>query len=104
MSRTPHRETDVAGALPAEPDETGVQQADEARRVATAIGRGVMAALGKPADFYRVSVIRLWADTYRVNVLTGLDPSALTIAHSYFVTADDQGNVVRTTPPLARRY
>jgi hypothetical protein len=91
-------------ALPAEPDETELRKTEEARRTATAIGRGVMTALGRPANFYRVSVIRLWENNYRVNVLTGLDPSALAIAHSYFVAADDQGNVVTSTPPLARRY
>jgi hypothetical protein len=94
----------VAKALPAEPDETEAKKTDEARRVATAIGRGVMTALGRPADFFRVSVIRLWENNYRVNVLTGVDPSALAIAHSYFVAADDKGNVLESTPPLARRY
>lgn len=93
----------MAKALPAEPDETALRKADDAQR-ATAVGRAVMAGLGRPTDFFRVSVVRLWENNYRVNVLTGPDLSALVIAHSYFVTADDRGNVVGTTPPLARRY
>ena len=91
-------------SLPVEPDDIAEQKRDEARRRATAIGRSVMTALGRPADFFRVSVIRLWENNYRVNVLTGFDPSALAIAHSYFLSADDQGNVVVSTPPLVSRY
>jgi hypothetical protein len=94
----------MAKPLPAGPDEAADQDREAARGVATAIGRGVMTALGRPADFVRVSVIRLWENNYRVNVRTGPNPSALTIAHSYFVSADGQGNVIASAPPLARRY
>jgi hypothetical protein len=94
----------MAKPLPAEPDEAAEHDRAAARDVATVIGRGVMTALGRPADFFRVSVIRLWENNYRVNVMTGHDPSSLTIAHSYFVSADGKGNVVASTPPLAKRY
>ena len=80
------------------------EKPSETAQAANALGRTIMSALGRPADFYRVTVIRLWENHYRVNVLTGLNPSALAIAHSYFVAADDQGNVLNSTPPLARRY
>jgi hypothetical protein len=77
---------------------------NETAQAAAALGRSIMTTLGRPTDFYRITVVRLWENHYRVNVLTGLNPSALAIAHSYFVSADDQGNVVNSTPPLARRY
>lgn len=91
--------------LPAAKPDGGTSPGEESPpQLAATIGRAVIAALGRPADFYRVSVFRLWEDTYRVNVLTGTDPSALAITHSYFVSSDGMGNVVRSTPPLARRY
>lgn len=77
---------------------------DDRLAVCTAIGEHVLRTLGRPADLLRVEVRRLWADRYRVNVLVGADASAITIAHSYFVVADESGAVQAAEPPLARRY
>jgi hypothetical protein len=68
------------------------------------IGDRVIHALGRPADRYRVQVRRLWGDRYRVNVLVGGDVTTTTVAHSYFLVADGDGNISATTPALTRRY
>jgi hypothetical protein len=69
-----------------------------------AIRGGVLAALGLPADLYRVAVLPLWGDHYRVNVVTGDDPTSVRIRHSYFLAADGRGNIIEVTPRIARLY
>lgn len=64
----------------------------------------MLAALGRPPELYRVAVLPLWARFYRVNVFTGSDPTAVEIAHSFFLAADDTGRVVSVVPPLVRLY
>ncbi|HEX4590490.1 MAG TPA: hypothetical protein VH120_11205 [Gemmataceae bacterium] len=64
----------------------------------------VLRALGRPADNHRVIVRRLWPGSYRVNVLVGPDVTTTTIAHSYFLVADDDGTVTGCIPPITRRY
>ena len=67
------------------------------------LGR-VVDALGRPGDLFRVSVLPLWAEHYRVNVLTGPDAATAKVANSFFVVADGRGNIVRSIPPIARQY
>lgn len=69
-----------------------------------AIRAGILTALGRPADLYRVAVLPLWGDHYRVNVVTGDDPTAARIRHSYFLAADGRGNIIEVTPRIARLY
>jgi hypothetical protein len=73
-------------------------------QLTAAIGRHVMHALGQPGDLQAVHVRRLWDDHYRVNVLVGADVMSTTIAHSYFLVADGDGNVSGATPAITRRY
>jgi hypothetical protein len=68
------------------------------------IGVNVLRELGQPAHFQTVQVRLLWAGHYRVNVLVGGNAASATVAHSYFLQADGEGNVVAATPALARRY
>jgi hypothetical protein len=68
------------------------------------IGEHVMCALGEPGSLYRLLVHRLWKDHYRVNVLVGENAAAARIAHSYFVLADSEGNIVKALPAIARQY
>jgi hypothetical protein len=70
----------------------------------SAIRVNVLAALGRPADLHRVNVVSLWGDHYRVNVVTGADPTLARIPHSYFLAADARGNIIAATPPIARLY
>lgn len=88
----------------AKPDGGAPTGGDGPPQPAAAIGRAVMAALGRPADFLRVTVRMVTADSYRVNVVTGPDPSSARIAHSYFVTADPGGTVTRSTPAVTKLY
>jgi hypothetical protein len=69
-----------------------------------AIRANVLAVLGRPVDLYRVAVLPLWGDHYRVNVVTGSDPTAVRIPHSYFLAADARGNVIEARPPIVRLY
>jgi hypothetical protein len=69
-----------------------------------AIGAAVLRALGRPARLWRVAVLPLWGNHYRVNVLTGDDPTAVQILNSYFVTADDCGAILASTPPIRKQY
>jgi hypothetical protein len=39
-----------------------------------------------------------------VNVLVGGNAASVTVAHSFFLEADGEGNVVAAVPALARRY
>ena len=52
-----------------EPEEAERMSAD--RRREAAIRVGVLAALGRPARLYRVAVVPLWENNFRVNVMTG---------------------------------
>jgi len=68
------------------------------------IGNCVLGALGEPADFLGLQIRQLWEDHYRVNVLVGKDAASVRIAHSYFLVADGNGNIVASTPALIRHY
>jgi hypothetical protein len=61
-----------------------------------AIRADVLNTLGRPARLFRVAVLPLWGDHFRVNVLTGEDASAV-------VCADDDRHAVDDPPrvPLA---
>lgn len=69
-----------------------------------AIRANVFAGLGRPTDLHRVNVMPLWGDHYRVNVVTGADPTLARIPHSYFLAADARGDIIDATPPITRRY
>ena len=68
------------------------------------IRAGVLKALGRPARLFRVAVVPLWDDYFRVNVVTGDDATAVKIPNSYFVTADERGNILGSTPPIQKQY
>jgi hypothetical protein len=68
------------------------------------VGGHVLHALGKPGELLKVQVRPLWEKYYRVNVFVGTDAAGATIAHSYFVIADGDGNVLSSTPKVERKY
>ncbi len=74
------------------------------RRADGLVRTGVLAALGRPPGLYEVCVRALWENHYRVNVLIGTDPTALRIAHSYFVEAQENGDILSATPRITRLY
>lgn len=68
------------------------------------VRNNVIAALGRPPDLYEVTVRALWENHYRVNVLIGPDPTCVRIAHSYFVEAGENGDILTATPGISRLY
>ena len=88
---------------PREPPPAGGETDGRQRREA-AIRAGVLKALGRPDHLFRVAVVPLWGNNYRVNVVTGTDASSVRIPHSYFVVADDRGNILRSTPGIRKEY
>lgn len=84
--------------------ETGIPQpVPTGRTRSDSIRAGVLAALGRPAELYRVTVAPLWGNRFRVNVMTG-SAAGVEIPNSYFVTADDAGKILGAEPPLRREY
>jgi len=68
------------------------------------IAKQVLLSLGRPQDLHRVQVRNLWEDHYRVNVLVGVDAASAKISHSYFLTADGNGNILVSTPKIEKHY
>jgi hypothetical protein len=68
------------------------------------VGRHVIRSLGSPGDLLKVQVRPLGSDRYRVNVLVGKEAASARIAHSFFLTADDEGNIVTSSPEVVRVY
>lgn len=90
---------------PVSPPEGGPEKEKQTtdRRFATIV-RSVMDALGRPTDFLKATVRPVGTDNFRVNVVTGSDAASARIAHSFFVGADEQGRVTRSTPVIAKHY
>jgi hypothetical protein len=68
------------------------------------IGEQILHALGQPGDLHKVQVRWLWNNRYRVNVFTGPDAVSAKVANSYFVVANDSGDIVCTNPKITNQY
>ncbi len=79
------------------------QAKQEAQQLNGSIGRRVLAALGQPGDPSRLQVRRLWEGHYRVNVLVGEEAAFAKVASSYFLVVDGDGNILTSTPAIARQ-
>lgn len=93
----------MATLPPAQPDEDVRGKHPRAERQA-AIAAFVLGALGEPPAFRRITVVKVWGDRFRVNVQTGDDAVSSRVAHSFFVTADEAGQLIGSDPPIARLY
>ncbi len=80
------------------------QAADRSQWRVAAIGAHVLHALGEPGDLQRIQVRPLWQDHYRVNVFVGADAVSVRVAHSFFLVADDDGNLLRSAPEITKQY
>ena len=69
-----------------------------------AIRDTIIRSLGRPPGLFRVAVLPLWQDHYRVNVLVGPDATSVCIPQSYFVEVGDNGAIICSTPPIIRLY
>jgi hypothetical protein len=68
------------------------------------IGEQILHALGEPGDLHKVQVRPLWGNYYRANVFIGADAASASIAKSYFVEANSNGNLVASTPTITKQY
>jgi len=68
------------------------------------IGERVLHTLGEPNSLHLLQVRHLWGDHYRVNVLVGENAASARVAHSYFLVADSDGQIVTSTPKIIKRY
>ena len=75
-----------------------------AKRLANAICLNIMATLGRPNNFLRITARQITGSGYRVNVVTGIDAASARIAHSFFITADANGNVTNSDPAILKHY
>lgn len=64
----------------------------------------LLQALGRPSNLHRVEVRHLWDDHYRANVFVGASAASTRVAHSYFVAADEAGNIIASMPDITRKY
>src|SRR6185503_21230687 len=89
-----------------QPEKTDAQQKEShaGERLHAVILQQVIHQLGQPPGRNRIQVRKLWEDRYRVNILTGPDASAETIAHSFFLVTDDNGTIVAATPRITKQY
>jgi hypothetical protein len=76
----------------------------EEHQLNAAIGKQVMHALGQPGDLHSVQVRHLWGKRYRVNVFVGVDAASAKVAHSYFLVATGDGNIIASTPEITKQY
>lgn len=88
--------------------EQGKQQAEPAKRTheqrSGFIAAQLLQTLGRPTALYRVEVRHLWEEHYRANVLVGADATSIRIAHSFFLAADDDGNILASVPDITKKY
>jgi hypothetical protein len=85
-------------------EQHGESERQERQEMNAKIGVHVMHALGKPGDLHGVQIRRLWKDHYRVNVLVGVDAASAKVAHSFFLIADSNGNILASTPAITKKY
>ena len=88
--------------------EQGQKQAEQAKqmheqRSSVLVGQ-LLQALGRPATLYRVGIRHLWDDHYRANVFVGADAASTRVAHSFFMVADEDGNIIASVPDITRKY
>lgn len=88
--------------------EQGKQQADEAKpahdqRSSVIVGQ-LLQILGRPTIPYRVEIRHLWDNHYRANVFVGADAASTRVAHSFFMLADEGGNILTSAPVITKKY
>jgi hypothetical protein len=89
---------------PSQPGEESLGKAQRAERRAIAVAAAVLRSLGQPPGFRQVIAVRLWGDHFRVNVLTGDDAASVRVAHSFFLAANEDGQVTESEPAITRLY
>jgi hypothetical protein len=88
-----------------EQDHQQTERAEQARKQRSSVIVGqLLQALGRPAILHRVDVRHLWDEHYRANVYVGADAVSTRVAHSFFVVADADGNILASEPDIKKQY
>jgi hypothetical protein len=103
-SHVPSHDLDETMSTQQQDNQHRDQEKQSRQQRKTAIGKQVIHTLGQPGHLHGVQVRHLWEDHYRVNILVGLDAASAKVAHSYFLVADSDGNIVASTPKITRQY
>ena len=67
------------------------------------IAEQVVKSISVPASILSIRVSHLWDRRYRVNVYVGENNASSTVAKSYFVETNEEGKIVKSTPPMASK-
>ena len=71
------------------------------------IKEAVLERLGKPTNLWKIDVIHLWDNRYRVNMWCekkGRIGSTYRITDSFFVITSPEGGIVESRPQIVKRY
>jgi hypothetical protein len=100
-----------AGTDPSRPKKTTLPTTDQTNRddqtgntLNHFIAEQVIQSLGSPTDLFKVQVRPIGSERYRVNVVVGKDFTTARIVDSFFLTADDEGKILASSPEIARLY
>lgn len=77
---------------------------DDHQRIISLIEKWILDGLGQPENLHEVQVRRLWSHHYRVNVLVGPDAASVRVAHSFFLEANRDGDIIGSTPSISKQY
>jgi hypothetical protein len=86
--------------IDSDPEDRSIRRVD----LNALIGRIVVRSLGSPADMLKVQVSSVGSDRYRVNILIGRNLGSARVGDSFFLTADEEGNILTSSPEIARLY
>jgi hypothetical protein len=103
-SHVPYHDLDETMSTQQQDNQHRDQDKQSRQQRKTVIGKQVIHTLGQPCHLHGVQVRHLWQDHYRVNILVGLDAASAKVAHSYFLVADSDGNIIESTPKITRQY
>ena len=68
------------------------------------IRKQVMRSLGSPDGLLKVQVVPIGQDHYRVNVFVGKTATSGRIADSFFLSTDEEGKILTSSPTIVRPY
>ncbi len=80
------------------------KEPDNFTPMASIIRKNVISTLGRPPELLDVVVRELWNDYYRINVLTGVNMIAARMTHSFFVSVNSVGDILKSEPTMTRVY
>jgi hypothetical protein len=93
-------------AMPAPERTDQDRQAERSMRdsITEVISKQVVQSLGFPAGLLKVQVRPVCADRYRVNVFVAKEANSVRITDSFFLIADDDGKILKSSPEIIKRY